>query len=69
MLRRLIKGFKREEAVIPRPIYSLERQNEVLHDMVREITVERNTYRIDNQRLKDENATLRRIIERYENGS
>ncbi len=47
----------------------LEQENELLHDMVRKIAVERNTYRIENQRLRDENAMLRRIIERYENGS
>lgn len=61
--------FLKQEPAIPRPLYSLEQENELLHDMVRKIAVERNTYRIENQRLRDENAMLRRIIERYENGS
>lgn len=61
--------FLKQETAIPHPLYSLEQENESLHDMVRKIAVERNTYRIENQRLRDENAMLRRIIERYENGS
>ncbi|MFH6650381.1 hypothetical protein [Streptococcus suis] len=61
--------FLKQEPAIPRPLYSLERENELLHDMVRKIAIERNTYRIENQRLMDENAMLKRIIERYENGS
>ncbi len=61
--------FLKQEPAIPRPLYSLEQENQLLHDMVRKIAVERNTYRIENQRLRDENAMLRRIIERYENGS
>ena len=61
--------FLKQKPAIPRPLYSLERENELLHDMVLKISVERNTYRIENQRLMDEIARLRRIIERYENGS
>ena len=61
--------FIKQKPAIPRPLYSLERENELLRDMVQRIAVERNTYRIENQRLRDENAMLRRIIERYENGS
>lgn len=61
--------FLRQGSTIPRTIYSLERENELLYDMVQRIAAERNTYRIENQRLRDENAMLRRIIERYENGS
>ncbi|WP_334116019.1 hypothetical protein [Streptococcus parasuis] len=64
-----LTNFLKQEPAIPRPFYSLEQENELLHDMVQRIAVERNTYRIENQRLRDENAMLRRIIERYENGS
>lgn len=56
------KLFK-EEPAIPRPLYSLEQENEILHDMVREIALERNAYRINNQLLSDENARLRRELE------
>ncbi|WP_449452282.1 hypothetical protein [Streptococcus suis] len=63
------KLFKQEKTAIPRPLYSLEQENQILHDMVREIAEQRNEYRIENQRLRDEIAMLRRIIERYENGS
>ena len=52
--------FLKQEPDIPRPLYSLERENELLRDMVQEIAVERCTYRIENQRLKDEIARLRR---------
>ena len=52
--------FLKQEQAIPRPLYSLEQENELLHDMVRKISMERNTYRIENQRLKDEIARLRR---------
>ncbi|WP_449456100.1 hypothetical protein [Streptococcus suis] len=69
MLGWFTRNFKQEDPVIPRPLYSLEQENEILHDMVREIALERNAYRINNQLLSDENAMLRRIIERYENGS
>lgn len=54
--------FLKQEQAIPRPLYSLERENELLHDMVRKISVERNTYRIENQRLMDENARLRQRV-------
>lgn len=54
--------FLKQETVIPRPLYSLEQENELLHDMVRKISVERNTYRIENQRLMDEVARLRREV-------
>ncbi|QBX30948.1 hypothetical protein Javan584_0010 [Streptococcus phage Javan584] len=36
-----------------------------MHDMVREIAEQRNEYRIENQRLRDENDTLKRMLERY----
>lgn len=52
--------FLKQEPAIPRPLYSLEQENELLHDMVRKISVERNTYRIENQRLMDEIARLKR---------
>lgn len=54
--------FLKQEQAIPRPLYSLERENELLHDMVREISAERNTYRIENQRLMDEIARLKREV-------
>ena len=60
--------FLKQEQVIPRPLYSLERENELLHDMVREISAERNTYRIENQRLMDEIERLRRVIREVNNG-
>ncbi|HEM5185982.1 TPA: hypothetical protein U1309_001078 [Streptococcus suis] len=69
MQKWLDKLFKQEKPAIPRPLYSLEQENQILHDMVREIAEQRNEYRIENQWLRDENAMLRRIIERYENGS
>lgn len=59
----LANFLKQEESAIPRPLHSLERENELLHDMVRKIATERNTYRIENQRLRDENERLRRILE------
>lgn len=59
----LDKLFKQEKLAIPRPLYSLERENELLHDMVREIAEQRNEYRIENQRLKDEIARLKRELE------
>ncbi|HEL1703442.1 TPA: hypothetical protein TXT45_002083 [Streptococcus suis] len=58
----LAKFFKQEPA-IPRPLYTLEQENQLLHDMVREIAEQRNEYRIENQRLRDENERLRRILE------
>ena len=54
--------FLKQEPAIPRPLYSLERENELLRDMVQRIAVERNTYRIENQRLMDEVARLRREV-------
>ena len=54
--------FLKQEHTIPRPLYSLERENELLHDMVRKIAEERNTYRIENQRLMDEIARLKREV-------
>ncbi|CYU26292.1 hypothetical protein [Streptococcus suis] len=65
MLRLLTKSFKREVPAILRPLYSLEQENQLLHDMVREIAEQRNEYRIENQRLRDENDTLKRMLERY----
>lgn len=61
MQEQMDKLLKQEQA-IPRPLYSLERENELLHDMVKEIAMERNTYRIENQRLMDEIARLRRVV-------
>ena len=61
MQERLTK-FSKQEPGIPRPLYSLEQENELLHDMVRKISIERNTYRIENQRLMDEVARLRRKV-------
>ncbi|HFR3659991.1 TPA: hypothetical protein ACHVIQ_000897 [Streptococcus suis] len=61
--------FKQEKLAIPRPLYTLEQENQILHDMVRDIAEQRNEYRIENQQLRDENERLRRIIERYDNGS
>lgn len=55
--------FLKQETAIPRPLYSLEQENELLHDMVRKISVEHNTYRIENQRLMDEIARLRREVD------
>lgn len=60
----LANFFKQEQPIIPRPFYTLEQENQILHDMVHEIAEQRNEYRIDNQRLRDENAMLRRILER-----
>ena len=54
--------FLKQEQAIPRPLYSLEQENELLHDMVRDIAEQRNEYRIKNQRLRDENARLRREV-------
>ncbi|NRG54487.1 hypothetical protein HPA82_11690, partial [Streptococcus suis] len=55
--------LKQEKPAIPRPLYTLEQENQILHDMVREIAEQRNEYRIENQRLRDENERLRRILE------
>ncbi|MGQ7546974.1 hypothetical protein ACTGVM_12300 [Streptococcus suis] len=66
MQKRLAKFFKQEEPAIPRPLYSLEQENQILHDMVREIAEQRNEYRIENQRLRDEVARLKRELESAE---
>ncbi|MGU7900277.1 hypothetical protein ACS6ZL_01500 [Streptococcus suis] len=60
----LDKLFKQEKLAIPRPLYTLEQENQILHDMVQKIAEQRNDYRIENQRLRDENERLRRILER-----
>ena len=56
------KYKKQEQSPILRRLYSLEQENELLHDMVRKIAIERNKYRIENQRLTDEIARLRREV-------
>ncbi|MGJ6089951.1 hypothetical protein ACTGYK_00950 [Streptococcus suis] len=63
MQKWLDKLFKQEKPAIPRPLYSLEQENQLLHDLVRDIAEQRNEYRIENQRLRDENERLRRILE------
>ena len=55
--------FIKQKPAIPRPLYSLERENELLRDMVQRMAAERNTYRIENQRLMDEIARLRREVD------
>ncbi|MEG3267591.1 hypothetical protein [Streptococcus suis] len=69
MQKWLDKLFKQEKTAIPRPLYTLEQENQLLHDMVREIAERRNEYRIENQRLRDENERLRRILEGDEHDS
>ncbi|HFU3857938.1 TPA: hypothetical protein ACGO0H_000354 [Streptococcus suis] len=69
MQKWLDKLFKQEKPAIPRPLYTLEQENQILHDMVREIAEQRNEYRIENQRLRDENERLRRILEYDEHDS
>lgn len=66
MQKWLAKFFKQEEPAIPRPLYTLEQENQILHDMVREIAEQRNEYRIENQRLRDEVARLKRELESAE---
>ena len=61
-MQKWLPNFLNQESTIPRPLYSLERENELLHDMVLRIAEERNTYRIENQRLMDEIARLKREI-------
>ena len=61
-MQKWLNKFLKQEPDIPRPLYSLERENELLHDMVQKISTERNAYRIENQRLKDEIARLRRKV-------
>ena len=62
-MQKWLPNFLKQESTTPRPLYSLERENELLHDMVLKISAERNTYRIKNQRLMDEIARLRREVE------
>ncbi|HFI0586257.1 TPA: hypothetical protein ACGO00_000380 [Streptococcus suis] len=66
MQKWLAKFFKQEEPAIPRPLYSLEQENKILHDMVHKIAEQRNEYRIENQRLRDEVAQLKRESESAE---
>lgn len=61
-MQKWLPNFLKQESTFPRPLYSLERENELLHDMVLKISAERNTYRIENQRLMDEIARLRREV-------
>ncbi|MEI4338108.1 hypothetical protein V9Z57_01550 [Streptococcus suis] len=63
MQKWLDKLFRQEEPAIPRPLYSLEQENQIIHDMVREIAEQRNEYRIENQRLRDEIAWLWQKLE------
>ncbi|CYV42245.1 hypothetical protein [Streptococcus suis] len=63
MQKWLDKLFKQEKPAIPRPLYTLEQENQLLHDLVRDIAEQRNEYRIENQRLMDEIARLRRGID------
>ncbi|HHG6294009.1 TPA: hypothetical protein ACPXF4_000176 [Streptococcus suis] len=65
-MQKWLDKFLKREPFIPRPLYSLERENELLHDMVREIAEQRNEYRIENQRLRDEVARLKRELESAE---
>lgn len=58
----LANFFKQEKLAIPRPLYTLEQENQILHDMAQKIAEQRNEYRIENQRLRDENERLRRIL-------
>ncbi|MBY5025777.1 hypothetical protein [Streptococcus suis] len=58
MQKWLDKLFKQEKPAIPRPLYTLEQENQLLHDMVRDIAEQRNEYRIENQRLRDKVAEL-----------
>lgn len=62
-MQKWLPNFLNQESTIPRPLYSLERENELLHDMVRRISTECNTYRIENQRLMDEIARLKREVD------
>ncbi|MEG3248211.1 hypothetical protein RFK98_01955 [Streptococcus suis] len=58
MQKWLDKLFKQEKPAIPRPLYTLEQENQLLHDLVRDIAEQRNEYRIENQRLRDKIAEL-----------
>lgn len=55
--------------LLPSSVERLEEENAMLLTMAAQLSQERMMYRRDNQRLSDEIARLRRIIERYENGS
>ena len=61
-MQKWLPNFLNQESTIPRPLYTLEQENQLLHDMVLKISVERNTYRIENQRLMDEIARLKREV-------
>ncbi|MEI4336639.1 hypothetical protein [Streptococcus suis] len=65
-MQKWLAKFLKQEPVVPRPLYSLEQENQILHDMVREIAEQRNEYRIENQRLRDEVARLKRELESAE---
>ena len=65
-MQKWLPNFLKQESTIPRPLYTLEQENQLLHDMVLKISAERNTYRIENQRLMDEIARLRRQEENHE---
>lgn len=65
-MQKWLAKFLKQEPAIPRPLYSLEQENQILHDMVREIAEQRNEYRIENQRLRDEIARLKRELESTE---
>ncbi|CYV04654.1 Uncharacterised protein [Streptococcus suis] len=65
-MQKWLDKFLKREPFIPRPLYSLERENKILHDMVRDIAEQRNEYRIENQRLRDEVARLKRELESAE---
>ncbi|HFU3726085.1 TPA: hypothetical protein ACGOZF_001731 [Streptococcus suis] len=62
-MQKWLAKFLKQEPFIPRPLYSLERENELLHDMVHKIAEQRNEYRIENQRLRYEIARLKRELE------
>lgn len=68
MLEWFIKKSKQDEPAIPRPLYSLEQENQLLHDMVRDIAEERNVFRVENQRLRDVNERLKRELEAERKG-
>ncbi len=61
-MQKWLPNFLKQESTIPRPLYTLEQENQLLHDMVLKISVERNTYRIENQRLMDEIERLMREV-------
>ncbi|HEL2203474.1 TPA: hypothetical protein TZE22_000788 [Streptococcus suis] len=63
MQKWLANFFKQEKPAIPRPLYTLEQENQLLHDLVRDIAEQRNEYRIENQRLRDEIARVQRGID------